>query len=145
MNFGHKVAIGYSAFVLLMVGLVIFSFQQDFYLEAENYYEKEVNFSDEMESTQNFKSLKSDLKIENNEMLEFHFPDSLADETLNVKLVLKRPDNARFDRELSFENATSPIKMSYDSLVPGVYSMEFAFERGKKQYLRKKGIYILPR
>lgn len=145
MNFGYKVAIGYSSFVIMMIGLVIFCFQQDFHLESEDYYEKEINFSTEITATQNFKSLGGDLEVVSKKVLEIHFPDSLNADTLDVRLILKRPDNDVFDRDLAFNRATSPITIPYDSLILGIYNMEFGFEKNNEPYLRKKGIYVSPR
>ncbi len=145
MNFGHKVAVGYTSFVIMIIGLVIFSFKQDFYLESEDYYEKEVNFSEEMGAINNFKSLGSDLKVESKSSLEIHFPNSIGKDTLDVNVILKRPDNSIFDRDLAFENATSPITISYDSLIQGIYNLEFTFQINDQPFLRKKGIYVSPR
>lgn len=145
MNFGHKVAVGYTSFVIMIIGLVIFSFKQDFYLESEDYYEKEVNFSEEMGAINNFKSLGTDLKVESKSALEIHFPDSIGKDTLDVDVILKRPDNSIFDRDLAFENATSPITIPYDSLIQGIYNLEFTFQINDQPFLRKKGIYVSPR
>ena len=145
MNFGHKVAIGYTSFVIMIIGLVIFSFKQDFYLESEDYYEKEVNFADEMDAIQNFNSLGGDLKIESKEMLEINFPTVLNTDSLLVNVILKRPDNDMFDRDLKFQNPSNPITISYDSLIQGIYNLEFSFTRDDQPFLRKKGIYVSPR
>lgn len=142
MGFGTKVVVGYSAFVVLIVGLVVFSFSQDFHLEDENYYEKEVMFGDEMKAVQNFNALNNDVEIEQGDLLKFHFPDSLKNDTLNVSLTLKRPNDAKFDQVLEFNQVTSPIVLPTNDLIGGNYNLVFAFQINETPYLRKKTIYL---
>lgn len=142
MGFGTKVVVGYSAFVALIVGLVIFCFSQEFHLEDENYYEKEVMFGDEMTAVQNFNALNSDVEVEQGNVLKFHFPDSLKNNTLDVSLTLKRPNDAKFDQVLSFNQVTSPIVLPTNELISGNYNLIFAFIIDSVPYLRKKDIYL---
>lgn len=145
MNFGYKVVIGYSSFVILIVSMVVFCFQQDFYLESENYYEKEVNYGTEQASLKSFHKLNSDLKIESNSTLDFFLPDSVSSDSLDVQVVLKRPNNALLDAELAFEKVAGKISIPYDGLVQGVYNLELSFNYKGENRLRKKGIYISPK
>lgn len=145
MNFGYKVVIGYSSFVVMMVSMVVFCFQQEFHLESENYYEKEVNYGTEQASMASFNKLNSDLKVESNSTLDFIFPDSIAMDTLDVQVVLKRPNNANLDAELAFDNVAGKVSIPYDDLVLGVYNLEFSFQYKGESRLRKKGIYVSPK
>lgn len=142
MNFGHKVAVGYSLFVILIVSMVVFCFQQDFYLEAENYYEKEVNFGDEILAVNNFNLLASDLKVKNNAQLEIHLPDTLMGNEIAYSVLFKKPNNANLDKSFVITSSNGVVGMDYENFVDGLYNLEMTFVLNGKQYLRKKGIMV---
>lgn len=145
MNFGKKIAIGYSLFVVLILSMVVYCFKQDFYLESENYYEKEINYSKEQDAISKFNTLGGSLKVESNKTLDFILPDSLRNIDLDVNIVLKRPNNANLDLDLNLKKTGPVISIPYDNLVAGIYNMELSFSYDKSIFLRKKGIYISPK
>ena len=145
MNFGNKIAVGYSLFVVMILSMVVYCFKQDFYLESENYYEKELNYGQEQNAISNFKTLGGELKIESNSSLDFNFPDSVSNLPLDIKIVLKRPNNANLDLELDFKGVQNKVSIPYDNLVAGIYNMEFSFTHNETEFLRKKGIYVSPK
>lgn len=143
MNFGHKIAIGYTGFVLFIVVMVVMSFKQNFQLEEENYYEHELVFQDEITAENNYNALAGETQILNNGGIEITLPKELLLHQTEVQIELKRPSNASFDKSYSFElNNANKISIPKKDLIAGVYNLKVNFEIEGKQYMYKKGIYF---
>ncbi len=143
MNFGHKIAIGYTVFVLFIVIMAVMSFKQNFQLEEENYYEKELLFQEEITAENNFNLLKGEAKILEHQQLEITLPQELFLRSTQVNVELKRPSNAKFDKNYVFELKNSnTIKVPKKDLISGVYNLKLSFEMDGKPYLYKTPIYL---
>jgi len=142
MNFGHKVAIGYSLFVVFIVFLVVVSFKMDFSLESENYYEKEIAYTQEKEAIENFNALNFNFELIQGDSIKFPLPNISQKE--NMVVSLKRPSNKDLDLLFKIENSNNPIVLSKEKLAQGVYNLELSFDAKGKSYLIKKSVYIQP-
>lgn len=63
ISWGVGIAIFYSLFVLVLLGFVYASTQQDNSLVSENYYEEDLNYQKKMDKIKNTRSLKNDFQI----------------------------------------------------------------------------------
>ena len=48
INWGTKIVILYSSFVIMMLGMVFFAVNQEFHLVTDNYYEEELLFQEQI-------------------------------------------------------------------------------------------------
>ena len=78
------------------------SFKQNFQLEEENYYEKELAFQDEITGENNYNLLKGETQILANQQLEISLPSDLVLNQTKVNVELKRPSNSNFDKKYVF-------------------------------------------
>ena len=142
MNFGHKIAIGYTVFVVFIVIMAVMSFKQNFQLEEENYYEKELAFQDEISAENNYNLLKGETQIISNQQLEISLPSDLVLNQTKVSVELKRPSNSNFDKKYVFKvSKTNKISIPEKDLITGVYNLKCTFEMGGKQYLFRSNVY----
>jgi hypothetical protein len=143
MNFGHKIAIGYTFFVLFIVVMAVMSFKQNFQLEEENYYEKELAFQDEITAENNYSLLEGATEINAVNAFNVVLPKELILHQTKVNVELKRPSNAKYDKSYVFElNNTNKIQLPTKGLISGVYNLKLTFEMDGKAYLYKTGIYL---
>ena len=142
MNFGHKIAAGYSFFVLFIVGMVIMTFKTSFSLETEDYYEKELKYSEEQEAEQNYLDLVEPIRFKNSaDFFEIQLGEKITCCTDSVSIQFVRPSDVQLDWHL-IQKADSIVKLGYDQLQTGIYKLEVHWEIDGKDYLMKEKVYV---
>ena len=63
ISWGISISIVYILFVVVMVGAVIFSTTQESHLVADDYYEREIAYQNQIEKMERTKLLPEQLKI----------------------------------------------------------------------------------
>ncbi len=63
MNWGTKIAIFYSSFVLFIIGMVIMAFNQNYDLVTEDYYAQEIAYQDRIDHQTNTIDLNEKVKL----------------------------------------------------------------------------------
>ena len=145
INFGHKIAIGYSLFVLFILAFVVTSFQFNFDLDEEDYYAKEVVFEEEIQAVEAFNQLEGDIKIEQGNRLMIHLPTALAEQVdLEYSLLFKRPSDKRLDWRFQGKAQNGIIQLTWDDLVTGLYIIELDFEMNGATFHYESDYFLNP-
>jgi hypothetical protein len=145
LNFGHKIAIGYSLFVVLIIGLVVSAFQFDFDLDEENYYAKEIVFEDEIQAVKSFNALGGKLKLQQGQTVKIQLPDSLISfPDVEYTLLFKRPSDKRLDWQTVEKANNGWIDISWDQLVTGVYLLELDFKIDETSFHFESDYFLNP-
>jgi hypothetical protein len=98
MNWGWKIAIVYSLFVVGMLGLVVAANRQTNDLVTEDYYAKELAYQDVIEARTNAQALEQPMRFvmaDGARSLDVHFPPSAASPA--GELHFYRPSDASLD------------------------------------------------
>ncbi len=107
-TWGTGIAIFYIAFVVVMVGMVVYSKTLDNSLVVENYYDEDLRFQEKIDKLENSAKLEKDLDILTTKNLDvlLSFPEQIK----NIKgtVLLYRADDkakdARFDISVNEHN-----------------------------------------
>ena len=118
--------------------------QQDFHLVAEDYYDKEIKYQDEIDKIKNANALKEELVINyiaSRKVIVLEFPQ----EHKNVKgdVYLFRPSNAALDKKyLIKQNDMGHHSVSIGGLDKGLWQIKVSWSHGKVEYQKEKNIII---
>jgi hypothetical protein len=135
MDWGKKITIAYSSFVVFMVGLVYLCIQQkDIFLVTPDYYKEELAYQEKIDAMNNVAALSTDVNVDYTKQgLLVKFPE----EVLGSKgqATLYRPSNAGKDIHLPFQltqNTVLPISTA--KLDKGLWVLKLNWEQDNKQY-----------
>jgi hypothetical protein len=140
MNWGKGIAIALGVFMIFILVLAITLMTTNVDLVTPDYYEREINYSEEMEAVQNAEDLdeKIALKLIDNH-LAIKIPANLK--AKNVELKLIRNNNKMLDRNYSIEN-TNTFLIDKKGLVNGHYDTELYYTVNGEKYMQKAKIEL---
>jgi hypothetical protein len=140
MNWGKGIAIALGAFVLFILVLAIKLMTTHVDLVTPDYYEREINYSREMEAVQNSENLDEKVVLNLIEgFLAVHIPQKLN--LKNVELKLIRNNDKKLDRDYKIEN-TNTFLIDKKELVNGHYDAEIYYTIDGEKYMQKEKIYL---
>lgn len=137
MNWGNKIAVVFSLFVVLVITMVTISFNQDVNLVAENYYEEEIAYQGHMNKVTNALDWEKSIKIEQrDDIIYLYFEE--ADEVTG-EITFFRPSDSKMDFK---------VKLQEENLVPveklqaGVWQVDLSWEKDGVGYHKEERIFI---
>ena len=142
MNWGTKIVLGMVAFMLFIIGMVIymFSVHGNDSLVEEDYYEKGLNYDQEYKAKENVlnEDAQPDIKINDSQII-IQLKDSAS-----YKLKLMRPSNAK-DDVISKGNTigdTNMILIDRANMHTGLWFLELRWISNNKEYQFNKNITL---
>ncbi len=140
MNWGKGIAIALGAFVIFILVLAIKLMSTNVDLVTPDYYDREINYSQEMDAVQNSEDLKEKIALNSIEgYLAIRIPDDLNVKNLEVKLI--RNNNDKLDRNYKIAN-TKTFLIDKKELVAGRYDAELLYTINGEKYMQKEKIYL---
>ncbi len=143
MNFGHKIAIVYTLFVVFIISLVTFCVKQkDIFLVSSDYYKKEIAYQDEIDKYGNTRALSGPVKIvHEEEFLRFEFPEEM--EGASGEIHFYRPSDANLDFKVPVKlDAEQNQQVAVDHLVTGRWVIKMEWSKEGKSYLKEEKIIL---
>jgi hypothetical protein len=99
-NWGWGIALFYSGFVVLIVGLVIGANRQEVDLVSNDYYGEELAYQKVIESSKNQAALSKPVEIRATaDSVCLHFPPEFQNKALKGKLTFYAPSNPKWDHD----------------------------------------------
>ena len=140
MNWGKGITIALVLFIGFILYLVINLVSHSVELESSDYYQKEINFGDEISSENNANLLEDAPTIS---LSESHIVIQLSGKYTfeNVKLQLTRPNNSDFDQLIPI-HGTKTFTIDKSTLEKGKYKAILTYMINGTAYLQRKEIYI---
>ncbi|AFK01518.1 FixH family protein [Emticicia oligotrophica DSM 17448] len=145
MNWGKSIAIVYLGFVGFMGFLVWNCLQQDdIHLVSKDYYQKELDYQENIDKMNNTNQLSSDLKLNyqtDKQLISLDFPkESLG---ANGEVNFYRPSDARKDfavklNILQSEQQTIPV----NKLERGLWVVKVSWNKEGKGYYKEEKIKL---
>lgn len=143
MNFGHKITIVFSLFVVLVITMVYIAVKQkDITLVAEDYYKKEIAYQDEIDKLANTSALQDPIEVnlEGNDVL-IQFPKELKG--VSGEIHFYRPSNANLDFKVPITlNDSLGQKVSVADLLKGQWIVKLECSNAGKAFLKEKRIIL---
>jgi hypothetical protein len=136
MNWGYRIAIGFTAFCLVTIGVTIYLMNQKVDIVTDNYYEKELKYQEQLDKVARTRALKESVEITNTgKELIIKFPN-LPDKNQSKDLIsLYRPSDDSKDVKIPVLTDTSRIQVvSVDRLVKGYWKVKINWTSGGSEY-----------
>ncbi|HEU4716343.1 MAG TPA: FixH family protein [Bacteroidia bacterium] len=144
MNWGLRIVILYSAFVALILFLVIQTMKQKVDLVSDDYYQKELVYQDQIDKMNNAKELSVQPVVSADaHVVRITFPH--ADSAANVTGVITfyRPSDSSKDLTEKISAGTDGVQvLSSDSLEKGLYQLQMNWSVAGKNYYNEIPVYI---
>ncbi|HNR85127.1 MAG TPA: FixH family protein [Taishania sp.] len=139
MNWGKGLTIAMALFIGFIITLTSIMMSKSTELEDEDYYAREVNYEQEIQSYKNAATLgKATVNLVDDE-IQIVFPEDLA--LSDGKVVLSRPNNQKLDQEFYFEEGNSFV-IPKSKLVAGKYNIEILYKINNQSCIQKEEITI---
>lgn len=125
-NWGTGILIFLILFVMAAVGFVIFTLQFDANLVHKDYYEKGVDYSEQMKVNQRSVQFKNAFQIQLQEnYLIVEIDESLSSRIDSGSVLLFRPSDRNRDIQLQVESKASRVSFPKQDLIFGRYILKF--------------------
>ncbi|MBI1193732.1 MAG: hypothetical protein GC205_11245 [Bacteroidetes bacterium] len=144
MNWGWKIAVVYSAFVVGMLSMVVTASRQTNDLVSEDYYARELAYQDRIDARANSQSLPAPMQFEwlsGQKQLQLQFPAAAAMNTATLHLY--RPSDASQDRKFSLQgNADTLASVDLSQLSAGFWRVQLDWESGGRAYFKETTLVV---
>jgi hypothetical protein len=145
MSWGYKIFLLYSGFVILTLVMVFLAYRQDVPLVADDYYDQELKYQEEINKLTNARSLPHPVSIEysiSDQALVIIFP---AEHTgaLSGTIRFQRPSDPRLDTGYPVKTDGNLMqKISTRGMQKGYYKLKVYWDHSGVHYLEEKDIII---
>jgi hypothetical protein len=137
MNWGYKIAIGFTVFCLATIGVTVYFMMQKVDVVTDNYYEKELKYQDQIDKVTRTRALKEKIDINNTgKELIIKFPNQ-PDKNQNKDFIsLYRPSDNTKDVKIPVLTDTSGTQVvSVERLIKGCWKVQINWtSRGSEYY-----------
>ena len=140
MNWGKGIVIGMGVFMSFITVLVVILMSQNVDLESEDYYQREINYEQELSAMRNAEQQEKKIKVAlSDEYVVVQVPDSVS--FTNVSVYLRRPNNSKDDQFFKLNNSKN-LLIPLSKLRKGNYGIEISYYVGDKPCLQKENLRL---
>ena len=140
MNWGRGITIAMIAFMSFILYMVFTLMSKNTDLQSEDYYQKELNFENEISALKNTNKLKEKVKVTlNDTYVIIQFPN--LEELDSIKVELYRPNNDKDDQVFSVQES-KVVLIPKSKLKKGIYEMNIQYQVKRELYMQKESIEI---
>ena len=144
LNWGWRIAIFYSFFVITMIGMVVYSTQNKVQLVQDKYYDKDLEYEAFRQKRQNAEQLSQQLQINyiaSLEQLELTFPKEMNVE--EGTLTLFRPSNSFQDQKIRLKpDQHNQMRIPLHNLSKGHWKVQLDFKSAGKAYYKEQRLRL---
>jgi hypothetical protein len=145
MSWGYKILLLYSGFVILTLIMVFLAYRQDIPLVADDYYDQELKYQEEINKLTNARSLPHQVSIEydsREQFLKITYPLEQKG-VIQGTIRLQRPSDPKLDTSFPVKSDEMHIqKISTVGLQKGYWKLKLYWENSNIQYLEEKDIIL---
>lgn len=138
-NWGTGILIFLIVFLLACAGFIWFAFQQDVNLVHKDYYEKGVDYSEQMKVNARSQPFYNAVQTQlNNNFLEVELEESLVVKIDSGSVLMYRPSNSKNDIFLPLVFSENKINIPKENLISGRYIIKlYWYSEGLKYQIDK--------
>ena len=126
INWGTGILIFLIVFLLACAAFIIFAFNQDVNLVHKDYYEKGVDYTEQMNVEARSVRFKNAIKVNSeNEFLTLNIEAELASKIDSGNVLLFRPSNSKQDISYPVEKSVREVNIPKKDLISGRYILKF--------------------
>lgn len=144
MNWGYKVAIMYTSFVIMMLVLVGMSVKQSFDLVSDDYYSQQIDYQSRINKINNTQKLQEPLRVvvsDAENSIAIQYPKAF--DNVSGKILLYRPTNAKSDILLDVTtNENNKQQINTTSLEKGMWRLKIDWKANETEYYNEEVIVL---
>lgn len=144
MNWGHKITIAIVAFMSFILYMVVQASMRSVDLEADNYYQQEIQYQDRVDAMTNAKGMEEQFIItqKSNELV-VEYPAEVRLDEIKGQLHFFKPDNSSLDKVVKIDiDAKGTQSIPLSELSKGVYVLKANWTATGKDYYIEKALNI---
>ena len=143
INWGFKILIVYSVFVIGMLVLVFLASKENKDLVSENYYEEEIKYQHIIDESANTASLSSDPVINRNKnIVDIIFPEEFTNEKTDGDWVLYYAADKSKDVQGKLNIINGKYSIELPDFAKGTYQLKLNWHASEKKYYYEKVITL---
>lgn len=136
MNWGYRIAIGFTTFCLITIGVTVYLMMQKVDIVTDNYYEKELKYQEQLDKVARTRALKETMEITNTgKELIIKFPN-VPDKNQNKDFIsLYRPsDNTKDVKIPVLTDSLRTQIVSVERIARGYWKVQINWTSGGSEY-----------
>ena len=143
LNWGVGIFAAYVVFMIVVLGTVAFTTTVDVDLVADDYYEQELKYQNEIDKKERTRQLSEQVGIKlENENLKIFYPKLFAP-SISGKINFYRPADQKLDFVLDIKTDTTGLQfVSTQKLAKGFWKIKVNWFYSGEEYLNEKNIVI---
>jgi hypothetical protein len=143
LNWGTKLAIGASIYVIAILTFVGFSTTQKINLVSKDYYPKEIEYQQQIDKIKNSQELKDQIEItQENGNLLIQFPANMHNQ-VKGEILFYRPADYESDSKTAIDIDENGLqKLNTNQLLKGMYTIKIDWEHNGIGYYKEEAIYL---
>lgn len=127
-NWGTWILVILILFLIACAVFITFAMRQDVNLVHKDYYEKGVDYSEQMHINARSQQFKSDFKVTNQkDFLEVNIEESLSAKIDSGKVLMFRPSNSKQDILYDLNAKSNIVNLPKENLVSGRYILKVSW------------------
>ena len=143
LGWGWKIAFLYSAFVVMMLWLVISSSRQKFDLVSTDYYKDEIAYQHVLDASKNQAALTGALVIRANEQIvSITFPGEFSGKIIKGTVNFYSAVSKDWDRSVVLNAANNEVSIDRGLLRKTNYTLKLSYSVDGKNYYQENDINL---
>lgn len=143
LNWGKGIFAVYTVFMIVVLGTVAFTTTVDVDLVADDYYEQEIKYQDEIDKKDRTNKLAEQVEIVlEKENVRISYP-TISPEHISGKINFYRPSDEKLDFSLDIKiDSTISQVIPREKLAKGLWKVKVDWRHFNQEYLNEKIIII---
>lgn len=143
INWGWRIAIVYSGFVVLMLFMVYQSTQMKAELVTPDYYAEELQYQTHIDKVNRTSKLGTALQWKVNDgNIQFTFPDEVKASAIAASVYFYCPSDSKRDATINVQAMNGVAQLSTQQLTHGTYQMKVEWRAAGSDYFNEGTISI---
>ncbi len=143
MNWGYKILVVYSVFILGIVFMVFTSATQKTDLVTTDYYAKELLYQQKIDEMKRVSALSAPVEyVIKEQQLIIHFPKDFVGKKLTGEILLYCPSDEMKDIKKEFVITDAFVTVDLSANTTGLYQLQLSWEDGGVTYYFEKKIFL---
>lgn len=144
INWGTGIVIAMFIMICGILTLVYVAIHQDYSLVEKDYYQKGINYQEQIDRVNNSNALREKPQlIISNQMLKIQFPDWFRHKMIEGEILIYSPVDEKLDQNTPLKlNETLSQAISLQQTKPGRYTVKLDWEADNTPYYWEQQITI---
>lgn len=145
MNWGKGIFLLYAAFVIMVLGMVVFAMTKEVGLVSDNYYDKEIKYQEQIDREKRTNKIQGDINISySGQSLIIGFPDGyIKSSPVKGEIYFYRPSDAGKDFKIPLEtDAEGKQVMNTAKFDKGIWRIKVSWNKDGQEYYKESVINI---